>query len=599
MAGTYGSTIALSLPSNKFTICTPKPLLSVSSSISISSRSKLRTRKNHLRIKILKTLARPPPFSLSPIPPETQSPIPIVSPGTSGPVDVETEVLSPAESCPSSTDGESRLSESSSTASLFNFDVAKFSWGSFVKLGVYFLAVFAFQTICTVWVLEYGSSSKEDTSSNEDLSVRRNSGREVLLNGNERIGLGNVGSKRNKLVYLEETKMREKIEEIRSMARAARIEEKNKRSDDFGEDDMEGGNAISRARIDIEKEVDARLVKLEKRLNSSKEKIPGSSMNYLLKSENVEDAVERNSFNGEERDKSLMFKKKMRYRNSSSHRIKKPKGFQGFVSNGKKSGSNGKGTTKGGANFVVDKMGVKDTEKRVGNKIMDTVSEMFEDDGTNFARNELVLPQENDKTNLDLGIKASSSKNKPSNGVVQETSSVVISKSQNLKDVVEKSSSSASSVDSVEKKSKAGEDRRKQSNKKADLWWLNLPYVLVIVMRQGSDEELDGLFTIRIPSATQDIEESTYTVAFENHVDANNFCFLLESFFDELDNFTTDVVPLPTKELEKVIKSHTSKMIVVKKGQLQLYAGQPFADVEMALYSLVERNENVISLHSS
>lgn len=69
----------------------------------------------------------------------------------------------------------------------------------------------------------------------------------------------------------------------------------------------------------------------------------------------------------------------------------------------------------------------------------------------------------------------------------------------------------------------------------------------VIVMRQGSDEELDGLFTIRIPSATQDIEESTYTVAFENHVDANNFCFLLESFFDELDNFTTDVVPLPTK----------------------------------------------------
>lgn len=64
-------------------------------------------------------------------------------------------------------------------------------------------------------------------------------------------------------------------------------------------------------------------------------------------------------------------------------------------------------------------------------------------------------------------------------GVVQETSSVVISKSQNLKDVVEKSSSSASSVDSVEKKSKAGEDRRKQSNKKADLWWLNLPYVLV------------------------------------------------------------------------------------------------------------------------
>ena len=68
-------------------------------------------------------------------------------------------------------------------------------------------------------------------------------------------------------------------------------------------------------------------------------------------------------------------------------------------------------------------------------------------------------------------------------------------------------------------------------------------------MHRGSeDEEHGGLFTLRVPSKTQDIEEyTTYTVAFEHHVDANNFCYLLESFFEELDNFTTDVVPLPTK----------------------------------------------------
>lgn len=553
-----------------------------------------------MRIKILKTLTKPPPFTISPIPPQSESSTPIVSPEISGPSGVETEVLFPAESCPSSTatDGESRLSGSSNAASLFNFDVAKFSWGSFVRFGAYLLAVFAFQTICTVWVLEYGSSIKEDKNSDEDLSVRRRSGREVLLNGNERIVLGNFGSETNKLVYLEEAKMREKIEEIRLMARAARIEEKNKISDDFEEDDMEGRNAISRARIGIEKEVDARLVKLEKRLNSAKEKIPDSLVNYLLKSENVEDAVERNGFNGEERNKSLIFKKKLKYRNSSSDGMKKPKGFQGFVSNGKKSGSN-EGTIVEGATFVDGNMGVKDTEKRVDKKIKDSVLEMFEDDGRNFASNGSVLPRKNNKMNLDLGNKVSSSKNKPSNGVVQETSSVEISKSQNLKDVMEKRSSSVSSNDSVGKKSKAGEDRGKQSNKKADLWWLNLPYVLVIFMNRGSDDgELEGLFTLKIPSKTQDIEESTYTVAFEDHVDANNFCYLLESFFEELKNFTTDVVPLPTKELEKVIKSHTSKMIVVKKGQLQLYAGQPFADVEMALHTLVKRNENVISLHS-
>ncbi|XP_038875865.1 uncharacterized protein LOC120068224 [Benincasa hispida] len=609
MAGTYGSTVSFSIPCNKFTICRAKPLLSVSSSISISSRSKLPRRKNHLRIKILKTLTKPPPFTVSPIPPESESSTPIVLPEISGPSGVETEVLSPAESCPSSTatDGESRLSESSDTASLLNFDVAKFSWGSFVRFGVYLLAVFAFQTICTVWVLEYGSSIKEDKNSDEGLSVRRKSGRELLLNGNERIILGNFGSKTNKLVYLEETKMREKIEEIRLMAKAARIEEKNKISDDIGEDDMEGGNVISRARIGIEKEVDARLVKLEKRLNSAKEKIPDSPVNYLLKSENVEDAVERKGFNGEERNKSLMFKKKLKYRNSSSDRMKKPMGFQGFVSNGKKGGSNGKGTTVEGANFVGGNMGMKDTNKRVDNKIKDSgvdneikdsVSEMFEDDDTNFASNGSVLPRENDRTNLDIGTKVSSSKNKPSNGVVQETSSVEISKSQNLEDVMEKRSPSVSSDDSVRMKSMAGEDRGKQTNKKADLWWLNLPYVLVIFMNRGSnDEELEGLFTLKIPSKTQDIEESTYTVAFEDHVDANNFCYLLESFFEELDNFTTDVVPLPTKELEKVIKSRTSKMIVVKKKQLQLYAGQPFDDVETALRALVERNENVISLH--
>lgn len=275
-----------------------------------------------------------------------------------------------------------------------------------------------------MWVLEYGSSIKEDKNSDEDLSVRRRSGREVLLNGNERIVLGNFGSETNKLVYLEEAKMREKIEEIRLMARAARIEEKNKISDDFEEDDMEGRNAISRARIGIEKEVDARLVKLEKRLNSAKEKIPDSPVNYLLKSENVEDAVERNGFNGEERNKSLIFKKKLKYRNSSSDGMKKPKGFQGFVSNGKKSGSN-EGTIVEGATFVDGNMGVKDTEKRVDKKIKDSVLEMFEDDGRNFASNGSVLPRKNNKMNLDLGNKVSSSKNKPSNGNVSKLQDAV------------------------------------------------------------------------------------------------------------------------------------------------------------------------------
>lgn len=412
MAGTYGSVISFSIPCNQFTISRAKPLLSISSSIPISSRSKPTRRKNHLRIKILKTLTKPPPFTVSPIPPQSESEIPIVLPEISTPSGVEAEVSS-------------RLSVGSNAASLLNFDLAQFSWGSFFRYGFYFLAVFAFQTICTVWVLGYGNSIKGDNNSDDKaLNVRSKNGNEVLLNGNERIVIGNFGSETNKLVYLEESKMRGKIEEIRLMAREARKKEKNKTSNDFEEEDMEGRNENSRARIGIEKEVDARIVKLQKRLNSAKERIPESPVNYLLKSENVEDAVERNDLKGEEKNKSLIFKKKLKYRNSSSDRLKKPKGFRGFVSNGKKSGSNGNSTTVEDANFAGDNMGEKDTEKRVDKGIKESVSEKFKDNGTNLASDELILQRETDRTNLNIGIKGLSSKNKPSNGNVSKSQDI-------------------------------------------------------------------------------------------------------------------------------------------------------------------------------
>lgn len=44
------------------------------------------------------------------------------------------------------------------------------------------------------------------------------------------------------------------------------------------------------------------------------------------------------------------------------------------------------------------------------------------------------------------------------------------------------------------------------------------------------------------------------------------------------------------QELLAAVKSNTKKVIVLKKGQLKLYAGQPFADVEKALLSFVEHN---------
>jgi len=49
------------------------------------------------------------------------------------------------------------------------------------------------------------------------------------------------------------------------------------------------------------------------------------------------------------------------------------------------------------------------------------------------------------------------------------------------------------------------------------------------------------------------------------------------------------------QELNEEILSHAQKVVVVKKRQLQLYAGQPLADVEMALRAIIEQGKNVSS----
>ncbi|XP_068660209.1 uncharacterized protein [Aristolochia californica] len=117
-----------------------------------------------------------------------------------------------------------------------------------------------------------------------------------------------------------------------------------------------------------------------------------------------------------------------------------------------------------------------------------------------------------------------------------------------------------------------------------DVWWHKLPYVLVILLRRGSDHQ-GGFYSLKTsPSADDDIV--SYTVAFEDRGDASNFCFLLESFFEDLADFRADVVPLSIKELQREIRSSSKKVIVVRKGRLQLYAGQPLIDVEMALRAI-------------
>ncbi|KAL3648690.1 hypothetical protein CASFOL_005093 [Castilleja foliolosa] len=119
----------------------------------------------------------------------------------------------------------------------------------------------------------------------------------------------------------------------------------------------------------------------------------------------------------------------------------------------------------------------------------------------------------------------------------------------------------------------------------ADFWWLSLPFVLVIVMRRGEDGEGgEGLYTVKSISSKGD--RISHMVAFEDRGDATNFRYILQSFFEDLEDFKADIVPLTVKELNEAAECYSWRVIVVKKGQLKLYAGQELVDVETALRAM-------------
>ncbi|GFZ08992.1 hypothetical protein Acr_20g0008000 [Actinidia rufa] len=217
---------------------------------------------------------------------------------------------------------------------------------------------------------------------------------------------------------------------------------------------------------------------------------------------------------------------------------------------------------------------------------------------------------------------------------IQETTTI-----SNEPDMLQRNSISKSREVGI--KQAAGEVEGKQSDDKADLWWLNLPYVLAIRIRKGHEGEgQDGLYRLTTSPCTK--AEGDFTVAFEDRGDATNFCYILESVFEDLGDFSADIVLLSIKvrklyfsllysepscafyirmtifiiylanhlssiwmsrfemklcevelykmELDVAVRSDTVNLIVVKKGQLELYAGQPLEEVETALSSLVKRS---------
>lgn len=556
---------------------------------------RLAKRRNHLRPKILKTL--PKPYAPVRTPEELPSDAAGVPAPSSETLTDLFEAEPPAEEAPQVTESVAIGPEHGGVA-------GKLSAKSVIKFGAYLVAVFLFQTICAVWV--FGSNGSDSNGESEE---------RISVNGEGRAVSGKkLLSRTRNVVYLDESDLERRIEEISSMAREARRSEKRglKRDDagdgegDDGNDD-DDGEAIPDSRVAIEKEIGSRLDKLQKKLRPVR-KSPGLSENVPL-----------------EGASSLMFKKKLKFRSPLVEKPSTvPKGFQRLQDNGKtkkksKNEVNGEGKNGGLDHGVtessngekweelVDGKGhgsLSDDIKQEGDETM-VFTEMQNDLHSNGVGEGQSFPQEDEEvgdTRSRTGIvkEASGKRNSVGGANSRTTGNSSLKSSRSFGDEKQEATKRSAgrdirSVNGTLKReeikatsmSKRVED--KQSDKIEEFWWLKLPCVFAVLMRRGSDmEESGGFFTLK--TDPEDSDASSYIVAFEDHADANNFCFLLDSFFEGLGDFSADIVPLLRKELQEAVKQKTMKLVVVRKGQLKLYAGQPFSEVELALQSLVEES---------
>ncbi|KAG5011123.1 hypothetical protein AAZX31_07G229200 [Glycine max] len=507
--------------------------------IPISSK---RHRKNHLRPKILKILTKPYPLAL-PLLPSLPPPQPIVLPQENNNLCVEI----PA----GQSDKFEELQVSEGTAkdngvfqNVSAMDIFKYG-------GLYFLGFFVLQTIYTVWIVGVYKSNQKDGELEID-------GRE---NRDEKTVSLPVNGASNAFLSEEQLLMEKKIEEIKLMAREARRIESEKKGkededEDFEVDDDEG--AVSGNRLGIEKEIGERLLRLQNRINGSAKDISaGLQINIRGNSAaGVDRGVNKDVNKGNE---ALVFKKKFKFKSPSNKATKTPKGFPG------------------NRDWNESKVKKRGSESK----------EAAQDYGSDVSDHAQML-HEDKPVNQQDAVTQKSVSNVPS----EEGGKFVDDKSKATRDSINGSLRNGLS----EKNSAANRVKVKQANTKTDMWWLNLRYVFVILMQRDSEEGSEGLYSLKFTSKEQEqSDDDSYTVAFEDHADANNFCFLLKSFFEDLGSFSADAVPMSIQELNEEIISRAKKVVVVKKRQLQLYAGQPLADVEMALRSIIEQDQNAPS----
>ncbi|KAL6970290.1 hypothetical protein U1Q18_029989 [Sarracenia purpurea var. burkii] len=586
-------------------------LVLFSSSISTSPfPSNLTRRKNYLRQKLLKTLTKPYPNHILLESPKLPV-IPVESPhGNQSEFSREQIASDETES----DTREFQISESSKTSGVFSGDdVGVFSTMSVFKLGLFLVGAFVFQTICAVLVLGPANSDQKDGNFDTGGKTRVEKP-SILLNGSGVSFRGKFGFKQGGILHEGDSELEDKIVGIQAMARDAREREKS----DLKLKGLDNGEIV---KTGIEKEVDTKLVKLRKRLQNNREKPLVLPASYLRKDGEAEDGLDRDDLEMKDASKPLMFKKKFKFRSSSTNLGDKPKGFQGL--------EDYRITKNRSSRLVIEDEPIRnvsvdddcvellDEEQKLDQCNGDSqggISSPLEEDS------DRKQPKEKSKPEPRIGATSETGFGRPlvKDQKLRKSSMLDARNCQSLTKEIHETTGVSNGTDmllrnSISKtrqvgiKQAAGKVEVKQSDDRCDFWWMGLPYVLdeddivsyydllsqAILVRRGHDGEgPKGLFTLKkdTPYSKDGDDSSSHTVAFEDRGDATNFCYLLQSFFDDLDDFGADIVPLSIKELDEAVSSDGMKVIVVKKGQLKLYAGQPLAEVEMALRSLVKWN---------
>ncbi|GFZ21802.1 hypothetical protein Acr_29g0009640 [Actinidia rufa] len=534
-----------------------------------------------------------------------------------------------------------QVSEPLESSGVVSGDFGNFSTRAGIQLGLFYVGAFLFQTICAVWVfgsVGFGKKDRNLDSGGEtrvlELGVNGNNEAKsgLLLNGSGVSISGKLGS--------EQRELEDKISEIRAMARDARKREKSDskvngldEDEDEDEDIYDDGDDSDDDDVEvksgIEKEVERKLVLLRNELEKRSEKSRVLPVSLLRMLGEIGDGVDRESLDMKDVKKLLMFKKKYKFRNPSARLGDKPKGFQGSRDHGiNRSRSNSsvvEDKSIGNGSVGNDSVDLLDKEQKLGQsngnsrgsvslpleeangrKPSNGKSKSFQTPRKEL-RNERVTAKSGKRNGVakpdsGIGVPQRTALRKPlvKSGRSRKSSTLDAHNSQSQIKEIQETTTISNEPDTLRRntvsksrevgiKQAAGEVEGKQSDDKAHLWWLNLPYVLAILMRRVHEGEgQDGLYTLTTTPYTKD--GGDYTVAFEDRGDATNFCYILESVFEDLVDFSADVVLLSIKELDEAVRSDTMKLIVVKKGQLELYAGQPLEEVEIALSSLVMRS---------